>query len=333
MLRSAWPSWSPPPCWSRPHGRRSRPGRHRARPRIAAVGDIACKDPPKRNKQVCQYDDVAAAIERGNYDRFLVLGDVQYETGKYQRLRRQLRRLLPRSAADHRARAWQSRLRYGGRHRLLPLLRDPGPRPERLLLLRPRRVAHHRAQLGDLPGGGRLRTGRSAVRVAAAGPRERQRRVHLGVLASPALRLAEVPERKLDGGLRVPPDEAVLGSAVGRRCGRRAERPQPQLLAMEADGCERRGRRDRDPAVHRGLGRSQPEQPGVGQHQARHVREGVGRRLRVPGDDAAPGPATTGGSCRPTASSTSWIRAARAATESEQRAQGPDHRVAVRRRA
>ena len=39
--------------------------------RIAAVGDIACKDLPKRNKQVCQYDDVAAAIERGDYDRFL----------------------------------------------------------------------------------------------------------------------------------------------------------------------------------------------------------------------------------------------------------------------
>jgi hypothetical protein len=53
-------------------------------PRIAAVGDIACKDRPKQNKQVCQYDDVAAAIARGNYDRFLVLGDVQYESGKYQ---------------------------------------------------------------------------------------------------------------------------------------------------------------------------------------------------------------------------------------------------------
>jgi len=51
--------------------------------RIAAVGDIACKDLPKQNRQVCQYDDVAAAIARGHYDRFLVLGDVQYETGKY----------------------------------------------------------------------------------------------------------------------------------------------------------------------------------------------------------------------------------------------------------
>jgi len=52
--------------------------------RIAAVGDIACKNRPGNNKQVCQYDDVAAAIARGNYDRFLVLGDVQYEYGRYQ---------------------------------------------------------------------------------------------------------------------------------------------------------------------------------------------------------------------------------------------------------
>ena len=52
--------------------------------RIAAVGDIACKNRPGNNRQVCQYDDVAAAIARGNYDRFLVLGDVQYEYGRYQ---------------------------------------------------------------------------------------------------------------------------------------------------------------------------------------------------------------------------------------------------------
>ena len=51
--------------------------------RIAAVGDIACKNRPGNNHQACQYDDVAAAIARGNYDRFLVLGDVQYEYGRY----------------------------------------------------------------------------------------------------------------------------------------------------------------------------------------------------------------------------------------------------------
>jgi hypothetical protein len=52
--------------------------------RIAAVGDIACKNPPANNHRVCQYDDVAAAIAAGGYDRFLVLGDVQYEYGRYQ---------------------------------------------------------------------------------------------------------------------------------------------------------------------------------------------------------------------------------------------------------
>lgn len=53
-------------------------------PVIAAVGDIACKDPPKQNRRVCQYDDVAATIARGDYDRFLALGDVQYEYGRYR---------------------------------------------------------------------------------------------------------------------------------------------------------------------------------------------------------------------------------------------------------
>jgi hypothetical protein len=52
--------------------------------RIAAVGDIACKNPPANNRKVCQYDDVAAAIERGGYDRFLALGDIQYEAGAYR---------------------------------------------------------------------------------------------------------------------------------------------------------------------------------------------------------------------------------------------------------
>jgi hypothetical protein len=51
--------------------------------RIAAVGDIACKHLPSNNHQACQYDDVAAAIARGNYDRFLALGDIQYEYGEY----------------------------------------------------------------------------------------------------------------------------------------------------------------------------------------------------------------------------------------------------------
>ena len=51
---------------------------------IAAVGDIACKNPPGNNRKVCQYDDVAALIERGDYDKFLPLGDIQYEKGSYK---------------------------------------------------------------------------------------------------------------------------------------------------------------------------------------------------------------------------------------------------------
>ena len=52
--------------------------------RIAAVGDIACKNPPANNPAVCQYDDVAATIARGDYDKLLLLGDIQYEYGEYQ---------------------------------------------------------------------------------------------------------------------------------------------------------------------------------------------------------------------------------------------------------
>ena len=53
-------------------------------PRIAAVGDIACKNPPANNRSVCKYDDVAAAIAARGYDKVLLLGDIQYEAGIYQ---------------------------------------------------------------------------------------------------------------------------------------------------------------------------------------------------------------------------------------------------------
>ncbi len=51
-------------------------------PVIAAVGDIACKNPPGNNVHVCRYDDVAAAISAGDYRRLLLLGDNQYEYGR-----------------------------------------------------------------------------------------------------------------------------------------------------------------------------------------------------------------------------------------------------------
>ncbi|HKZ89067.1 MAG TPA: metallophosphoesterase [Thermoplasmata archaeon] len=51
---------------------------------IAAVGDIACAQDPGKNLKVCQYDDVAALVASMDVDRFLVLGDVQYEYGEYE---------------------------------------------------------------------------------------------------------------------------------------------------------------------------------------------------------------------------------------------------------
>ncbi len=50
-------------------------------PVIAAVGDIACAQDPRNNPTVCQYDDVADLALGMGPDAFLVLGDVQYETG------------------------------------------------------------------------------------------------------------------------------------------------------------------------------------------------------------------------------------------------------------
>ena len=52
-------------------------------PLIAAVGDIACKNPPAQNRSVCQYDDVASAITARDPDQLLLLGDNQYEYGLY----------------------------------------------------------------------------------------------------------------------------------------------------------------------------------------------------------------------------------------------------------
>ena len=52
--------------------------------RIAAVGDIACKDPPRNNRRVCRYDDVSNLVAEVDPDAFLVLGDVQYEYGRYR---------------------------------------------------------------------------------------------------------------------------------------------------------------------------------------------------------------------------------------------------------
>jgi hypothetical protein len=55
-----------------------------AAPTVAAVGDIACKNPPGNNRGVCQYDEVAAAIVAAHPTRFLALGDNQYEYGLYR---------------------------------------------------------------------------------------------------------------------------------------------------------------------------------------------------------------------------------------------------------
>jgi hypothetical protein len=63
------------------------PARAASDPTIAAAGDIACKNPPRNNRRACRYDDVAALVAAGNYDRFLALGDDQYEYGRLKDFR------------------------------------------------------------------------------------------------------------------------------------------------------------------------------------------------------------------------------------------------------
>ncbi len=48
------------------------------------MGDIACKDPPRNNRRVCQYDNVSRLVSGAGLDAFLVLGDEQYESGRYR---------------------------------------------------------------------------------------------------------------------------------------------------------------------------------------------------------------------------------------------------------
>jgi hypothetical protein len=67
--------------------------------RIAAVGDMVCSAPPNRGSDptatdrryirgFCQYGKVSNLVVKGNYDRFLTLGDLQYYFGALGAFRR-----------------------------------------------------------------------------------------------------------------------------------------------------------------------------------------------------------------------------------------------------
>ena len=204
--------------------------------RVAAVGDIACKNPPSNNRKVCQYDDVAAAIKRGDYDRFLPLGDIQYEAGAYRdfvdnydRYFGSLRSITEPVPGNHEYGTADAAgyFRYFG-----AAAHGPGGYYSYDL------GAWHIVALNSAicPAITGCAPRPPTDRVAARGPRRERRALHPRVLAPSALRLAEVPERRLDRGLRVPAHEALLGCAVGSGRRRGARGPQPQLLAMEADG-------------------------------------------------------------------------------------------------
>jgi len=48
---------------------------------VVAAGDLVCERSPGSDPNWCQYDDVAALVRAEAPDRFLALGDIQYETG------------------------------------------------------------------------------------------------------------------------------------------------------------------------------------------------------------------------------------------------------------
>ena len=67
--------------------------------RIAAAGDMVCSGPPNRGadptstdrryiRGFCQYGKVANLVAKGDYDRFLTLGDLQYYFGAYDDFQR-----------------------------------------------------------------------------------------------------------------------------------------------------------------------------------------------------------------------------------------------------
>ena len=255
--------------------------------RIAAVGDIACKNRPGNNRQVCQYDDVASAIARGNYDRFLVLGDVQYEYGRYQdyvdNYDRYFGRFLPISEPvpgnhDYGTADAAGYYRYFGRI---------GQTPD----------GYYSYDLGSW----HIVALNSAICPAATGcgPGDPQYQwLQADLAASDAeCTLAYWHHPRWDWlhyqnadwtedyeWLRSKPFWDLLSAAhadvvlLG---------PQPQLLALAADGCERQRRPERYPPVHRGQRRPQPERVRLQEHEAGHVPEGVGQRVRLPAAHAS----------------------------------------------
>ena len=241
--------------------------------KVAAVGDIACKDPAKNNRQVCRYDDVADGIARRDYDAFLVLGDVQYEYGLYKDFVENydvhFGRLLPityPATGNH---------EYGKSPDAAGYFRYFGTRaPAQLVLVRSRRVARDRPRLHDLPSRrGRVPRRLSAAPMARVRPRGQRRDLHARVLAPSAVGSPQVPERGLDRRLRAPTDRAAVEPAVRARRRRGPRGPQPQLLTVVPCGRRRHARsQPRHHAVRRGHRRPELERLRQLPHAPRHLR-------------------------------------------------------------
>ena len=172
------------------HARGAVPGR----PVITAVGDIACQSYSQSDGEgACRSDEVAALITDIAPDRFLALGDLQYNNGKLEEFLRvydqQFGHLNPITMPtpgnhEYGTEGGAGVLRLLGRRRT-----DP-----RVLLVQPRRVARRVAELRHLPRRPRLRAGDPTVRVAGRRPRRERRHVHPRVPTPSRIRLAPLAE-------------------------------------------------------------------------------------------------------------------------------------------
>ena len=288
---------------SLPRSHRSPHRRLREGIRIAAVGDIACKNPPGNNRQVASTTTSPPRSREATTTGSSRWATSSTSTGRYTGLRRQLRPLLRHAPADHGAGARQPRVRHRRRRRLLPVLR------------RHRHTDPDGYYSYDL-GGWHVVALNSAIcpAVTGCGPGDPQYEWLQDDLAAndASCTLAYWHHPRFDWlkyqnadwtedyeCLRSKPFWDLLSAARRRR---RAVGPQPQLLAVDADGRRRQRGPERDPSVHRGLRRPQPERVRLDEHEARHVRRRDGERVRVPASSRFATAATTGGSCPPTAS-------------------------------
>ena len=255
---------------------------------IAAVGDIACKNPPATTARSASTTTSPARSHGATTTSSSCSATTSTSTAS---TRTSWRTTTCTSASccrsRRRRRATTSTACVEGR-RVLPLLR------------RPRAGAHgyysfdlgawHVISLDSTicPAGAECRPG-PAVRVACRRSRSQRRPLHPRLLAPPALGPPEVPEGRLDGRLRVPAAANPCGTCSTPRaptsCSR-ATTTTTRAGSRPTTG-ERRPRARHHP-VHRRDRRAQPERLRGPPHPPGHLRPRPGEGVRAPAAELQP---------------------------------------------